>query len=368
MNVPVKTRFPPRPSFPVLRSLAALAAMACMASGQENAAPPPAENLALKDIRVHDPWILPDPGSRTYYLYTSSRDPVTRRNGVKAYKSADLKSWSGPIQVFEVPDGIWADPTHGTWAAEVHPYKGRHYLFVTLHNNDAIFARPPDVWRPNHLRGTAIAAADSPEGPFVLLKPDGPHPPDKFMTLDGTLHIDAAGRPWMVYCHEWIQKIDGTISAIRLTDDLSNTEGDPIHLFKGSDAPWLNESLAPDARQLSYVTDGCQLYRTGDGSLVMLWSSYRNGSYIETQARSRSGNLEGPWEQLEPLVDGDSGHGMCFETFDGGRMLVLHRPFGKPTTRAKLYDVDLSGDRLRIVRPRGDLDGDGRAAIVGGGK
>ena len=324
------------------------------------------EPLLLEDIRIHDPWILPDPESRTYHFYTSSRDPRTRRSGVKSYRSKDLKHWTGPISVFEIPDGIWAEPTHGAWAPEVHRHKDRYYLFVTLHNQDAVLSEPPDVWRKNHLRGTVVAVADSPEGPFELLKPDGPHPPRDFMTLDGTLHIDAGGEPWMVYCHEWIQKIDGTVEAIRLKDDLSDTKGPPIHLFKGSDAPWLNSSLRPDTRQLSYVTDGCELYRTRDGSLVMLWSSYRNGSYVETQARSTSGKLEGPWEQLDPLVDGDSGHGMIFDTFDGGKMLVVHRPFGKPTTRAKLYDIEDAGDRFRIVRPRGDLDGDGRAAIVGG--
>jgi beta-xylosidase len=344
--------------------LAIVTAAAGLARAQE-ASPPPA-TLLLQDIRIHDPWILAHAASKTYYLYTSSRDPETRRSGVKAYQSRDLKHWTGPREVFQVPDGIWANPTHGTWASEVHAYRGRYYLFVTLHNNDAVFAKPPEVWRPNHLRGTAVAVADSPDGPFELIKRDGPHPPREFMTLDGTLHIDPDGQPWMVYCHEWIQKIDGTISAIRLTDDLAATSGEPLHLFKGSDAPWLNASLKPDASQLSYVTDGCQLYRTREGSLVMLWSSYRNGVYIETQARSKSGKLAGPWEQLDPLVDGDSGHGMFFDTFDGQRMLVVHRPFGKPTTRAKLYDVEDAGDRFRIVRPRGDLDGDGRAAISEG--
>ena len=37
------------------------------------------------------------------------------------------------------------------------------------------------------------------------------------MTLDGTLYVDRAGKPWMVYAHEWIQKVDGTMEAIPLT-------------------------------------------------------------------------------------------------------------------------------------------------------
>lgn len=349
----------------LLAALIAAPLLGMNASAQADAGATPEaskETLKLEDIRVHDPWILPHKESGTYYLYTSDRDPVTRRSGVKTYKSRDLKNWTGPINVFRVPDGIWANPTHGAWAAEIHPYKGRYHLFVTLHNNDEVFASPPEVWRPNHLRGTVVAAADSPEGPFELLKPGGPHTPRNFMTLDGTLHLDPDGQPWMVYCHEWIQKIDGTISAIRLTEDLSDTVGEPIHLFKGSDAPWLNGSLKADARQLSYVTDGCQLYRTKDGTLIMLWASYKNGKYVQTQARSETGKLEGPWEQLDPLIYRDSGHGMFFDTFEGRRMLVLHRPFGQPTTRAKLYDIEDAGNHFRIVRPRGDLDGDGSPA------
>ncbi len=353
---------PPIPSRRFLRRAAfALALSASLASGEPAQDDEPAADgtLKLEDIRIHDPWILPHAESRTYFFYTASRDPESRRSGVKAYRSRDLKRWSGPFQVFDVPDGIWANPTHGAWAPEVHEYRGRYYLFVTLHNEDEALAEPPEVWRKNHLRGSVVAAADSPEGPFELLKPDGPHPPRDFMTLDGTLYVDPEGQPWMVYCHEWIQKIDGTVEAIRLSEDLSATVGEPVHLFKGSDAPWLNASIRPDVRPLSYVTDGCQLYRTRDGGLVMLWASYRNGRYVQTQARSTSGKIEGPWEQLEPLVYRDSGHGMIFETFEGQRMLVVHRPFGSPLTRAKLYDVEDTGDRFRIVRPRGDLDGDG---------
>lgn len=89
----------------------------------------------------------------------------------------------------------------------------------------------------------------------------------------------------------------------------------------------------------------------------MLWSSYENGSYVETEARSKSGELAGPWEQLAPLVKQDSGHGMLFRTFDGQLMMVVHRPFRN--ARAKLYAMSDEGDHLRVVRERTDLDGEG---------
>jgi len=317
------------------------------------------QGVKLHDIPVHDPYVVPHEPTQTYYLYTSAspEDTDGERYGVKAYTSDDLVNWEGPHVVFQIPDDSWADPMDGAWAPEVHEYEDKFYLFVSLHNEDEVLAEPPEVWRTNHLRGTVVAVADSPDGPFEMLKKEGPHPPREFMTIDGSLYVDREGQPWMVYVHEWIQKIDGTFEAIRMTDDLSGTVGEPIHLFKGSDAPWRNEEISPSTEQLSYVTDGNQTYRTKTGELLMLWSSWDDDSYVQTLARSESGRLDGPWEQLDPLVRKDSGHGMLFDTFDGHLMMVLHRPFEYPQSRAKLFDVKDVGDSLRVVRPRPDLHG-----------
>jgi beta-xylosidase len=249
---------------------------------------------------------------------------------------------------------MWASPRQGAWAPEVHRYQGKYYLFVTLHNSDRVIDRPPDAWRVTHMRGTIIAVSDSPEGPFVPMKTDGPVPPADFMTLDGTLYIED-GVPWMVYAHEWVQMIDGTMEAVPLKTDLSGAAGAPIHLFKASDAPWLNANRKPSKRENNYVTDGPELFRTKTGQLLMLWSSYDRGSYVETVARSESGKLAGPWKQLAPLVGNDSGHGMLFRTFEGQLMMVLHQPFRN--ARAKLFDMEDTGDNLKVVRARTDLHG-----------
>jgi beta-xylosidase len=193
-----------------------------------------------------------------------------------------------------------------------------------------------------------------------LVKKDNTVTPSDFMTLDGTLYVDPAGKPWMVYAHEWMQKIDGTIEALPLKDDLSAAAGDPILLFKGSDAPWLDEQAVPSARSAIYVTDGPELFRTKDGHLLMLWSSYEKNSfgldgYVETLARSKTGELKGPWEQLPPLVRNDSGHGMLFRTFEGQLMLVVHQPF--IGAHGKIYEMEDLGDNLRVVRFRDDLSG-----------
>ena len=315
------------------------------------------KNLRLPDFYVHDPWILAHAPTKTYYLYTSNNVRATgiSRPGTIAYRSKDLLNWEGPLVVFTLPEGTWA-ANQPAWAPEVHEYKGRFYLFTTLHNPEKVIASPPAVWRTTHMRGTAIAASQSPEGPFTLLKTDGPVPPADFMTLDGTLYVDRTGKPWMVYAHEWIQKIDGTMEAVPLKDDLSGASGWPVYLFKGSDAAVkLNDQCIASAKENHYVTDGPELFRTKDGHLLMLWSSYENAGYVQTVARSKSGEIKGPWEQLPPLVRGDSGHGMLFHTFDGQLMMVLHRPFKR--AHAKLYEMKDEGDNLRILRERSDLDG-----------
>lgn len=318
---------------------------------------PMRQDLHLSEMPVHDPWILAYAPTKTYYLYTSNNARITgvSRPGTMVYRSKDLLNWEGPLIAFTLPEGTWA-ANEPAWAPEVHEYKGRFYLFTTLHNSGKIIASPPEVWRTNSMRGTVIAVSQSPEGPFTLLKTDGPVPPANFMTLDGTLYIDPTGKPWMVYAHEWIQKIDGTMEALPLTEDLSQAAGSPIYLFKASDAPWLDEQGTASTRENHYVTDGPELFRTKDGHLLMLWSSYDNNGYVQTVARSKSGQLGGPWEQLQPLVREDSGHGMLFHTFDGQLMMVLHRPFRN--ARAKLYEMSDEGDHLRTLRERTDLDQD----------
>lgn len=311
--------------------------------------------LTLPNMPLHDPWVLANEADKTYYLYTSNVATVSGVSGVgtMAYRSRDLKHWEKPVVVFTASEMKWAQK--GGWAPEVHRWKGKYYLFTTIHDDTKPLPPGRNAVRPTYRRGTISAVSDTPLGPFHPLNPEGPLPPDDFMTLDGSLYVDPAGKPWLVYAHEWLQKTDGTMEALRLADDLSKRVGDPIFLFKASDAPWLDEGVTPSIRSLQYVTDGPELYRTRDGHLLMLWSSYSNDDkYIQTVARSKSGSIEGPWEQLAPLVYEDSGHGMLFHAFDGSLMLILHRPFHN--ARGKIYAMKDDGDHLEVVQERTDLD------------
>ena len=111
---------------------------------------PSKSGLKLGDLSVHDPFILAHAQSRTYYLYNSSgpRQTGRPRSGVLVYKSTDLENWEGPKVIFEVPDGLWANPAHGVWAPEVHEYRGKFYLLATLHNNDKLIDMPAEELLP----------------------------------------------------------------------------------------------------------------------------------------------------------------------------------------------------------------------------
>lgn len=185
---------------------------------------PDEADLRLSDLRIRDPYVLADAISGTYFLYgTTDQEPWSGPGvGFDAYRSSDLEHWSGPIEVFRPPAGFWG--TTQFWAPEMHRYAGRYFMFAT-------FAGP--VRR----RGTQALVADRPDGPFLPWS-DGPVTPDGWESLDGTLHVDPDGVPWLVFCHEWLQIGDGSIAVLRRSDELTRAVGEPIVLFHASEARW----------------------------------------------------------------------------------------------------------------------------------
>ena len=80
----------------------------------------------LADLRIRDPFILPDPDTQTYYLCVTLRPSEGHpRSGVGVYTSDDLKSWHGPFTVFEISSDFWAQ--HSIWAPELHRYQDKYY-------------------------------------------------------------------------------------------------------------------------------------------------------------------------------------------------------------------------------------------------
>lgn len=305
-----------------------------------------AQNLTLKDIYIRDPFILSMEEEGVYYMYATS---TTTENGVAyggmvAYQSKDLKTWTGPVRVFDVPRDNFL--TGVVWAPEVHRYNGKYYLFATL-NSDIVWKAPKKDHPAYTHRATQIFWADRPEGPFLPFENKQPHTPMGQMCLDGTLWVEN-GVPYMIYCHEWVEMMDGTMEIVELKPDLSAPAGQPVRLFCASAAEWSTGGARADGER-TYVTDGCFLYRTKTGKLLMIWSSFKNGSYAIGIAESATGRVVGPWrQQKEPLFEKDGGHGMIFRTFEGNLRLVLHSPNGGGLERAHLFEIEDCGDTLKL--------------------
>jgi arabinan endo-1,5-alpha-L-arabinosidase len=280
--------------------------------------------MKLSDIHLRDPFVLPVQAEGRYYLYGTMGAYAWTETaiGFDGYVSADLQTWEGPFPVFRPPAGFWAD--RNFWAPEVHVYHGRYFLFASFKASGIC-------------RGTQILAADSPRGPFRPVSA-GPATPPEWECLDGTLFVAADGNPWLVFCHEWVQVGDGEICALPLSEDLSSAVGEPVVLFRASQAPWVKGIESKGRR--GYVTDGPWLQRLPGGELLMFWSSFSVGGYSIGVARSASGKLTGPWLQdSRPLYSEDGGHCMTFRDFDGNLWLSFHQPNGHPDERPRFMPL-----------------------------
>ena len=309
-----------------------------------------AQTLTLKDINIRDPFIMPMEKEGVYYMYATSPTQENGKTygGMVAYKSKDLKHWSEPVRVFDVPRDNWL--TGIVWAPEVHKYQGKYYLFATL-NSDIVWKAPLKDHPYYVHRATQIFWADNPEGPFLPFDNKLPHTPMGQMCLDGTLWVEDNGTPYMIYCHEWVEMMDGTMEMLELKPDLSGTVGQPVRLFCASAAEWSTGTLRADGIR-TYVTDGCFLYRTKTGKLLMIWSSFKNGEYAIGIAESVTGKVVGPWrQQPEPLFDKHGGHGMIFKTFEGKLCLVLHAPNSPGgQERAHIFEIEDLGNTLKLKK------------------
>jgi arabinan endo-1,5-alpha-L-arabinosidase len=293
--------------------------------------------VKTSDIQIRDPFILVRRTEGRYVLFGTTDHALWHGpgTGFDCYTSRDLAEWEGPIPAFRPPKGFWA--TTNFWAPEAHEYNGSFHLLATFKAE-------------GRYRGTQVLRSVRPEGPYLPIS-EGPVTPRDWECLDGTLHVDAQGRPWIVFCQEWQQVHNGGMHAMRLSDDLARAVAPPLFLFNASEAPWVrpipDRPLEKGYRFPCYVTDGPFLHRMSDGTLLMLWSSAGAQGYAMGIARSVSGTVEGPWSQdASPLWSRDGGHGMVFRALDGRLFTSLHTPNDTPNERAAFFPLEERGGTL----------------------
>lgn len=300
------------------------------------------KDVPLDSIQLSDPCILADKKTGMYYMTGT---------GGQLWKSKDLARWDGPYQVTETDPSSWMGPKPEIWAAELHEYKGKYYYFATFTNNAVKIDTVKGTVIPR--RASHILVSDNPDGPYKPMK-DATYLPASMPTLDGTFWVDKNGKPYMIYCHEWLQNWNGTVEKIELKPDLSGSIGKGKILFRSSDSPWSREKMG-DKILPNRVTDGPWLFRTGTGRLGIIWTSWVFGDYTQGVAYSESGTLDGPWvQEKDPITPPNFGHGMLFQTFDGKWLMSVHSHKdvnGRYVRIPHLFEVDLSGDKLVLGKP-----------------
>ena len=300
-------------------------------------------SIHVHDLHIRDVCILPVPQEGKYYLYDSRPMPGQKGRAINVRESEDLVWWSEASHAF-VPGGDFWGPLD-LWAPECHYWRGKYYAVSSFR-------------AAGGYRGCQFLVSDSPNGPFIPMV-NKPATPENWHCLDGTLYEDKAGTPWMVFCHEWIQVQDGQICAIQMKEDLSDSVGEPIILFRASEAPWrfkkncysLWNYTAPQPKLgWARITDGPYMLRQDEKTLLMVWTSYSETAYSTGYARSLSGEIEGPWiQEDEPLFTQDGGHPMLFTRFDGKLMMTMHSPNVPGKERMLIFEMECTDGRLNIV-------------------
>ncbi|GLB50363.1 glycoside hydrolase family 43 protein [Neptunitalea lumnitzerae] len=295
---------------------------------------------ALDEIVLSDPCILADQKTQMYYMTGT---------GGKLWKSKDLKYWEGPFNIAKTDSTSWMGPNPMIWAAELHKYQGKYYYFGTFTNENIIIDTVKGREIPR--RASHILVSDTADGPYVPMK-DKTYLPANKPTLDGTFWVDKNGKPYMIYCYEWLQNWQGTMEKIELKSDLSGSVGEGELMFKASDSPWSEEYNEEGKLVPSKVTDGPYLFTTETGRLGMIWTSWIHDVYTQGVAYSESGTLEGPWiHGKEPITPPNFGHGMLFKTLDGKLLMSVHShrsENGRYIRVPHLFEVDLSGDTIKV--------------------
>lgn len=280
------------------------------------------------EISIRDPFVLVD--ENKYFLYgTRAANFGQQTGGFDVYVGTDLENWSEPKQIF---DSERFNMNKGAnWAPEIHKFNDKYYIFATFEQK-------------NGNRGTYSLVCDTPDGEFLPCSEKALTPED-WWSLDGTLYVSKEGKPYLVFCHEHVQILNGTVCYVALNDTLSESIGEPVCLFSGSDA--FGVEYLENQR---YVTDGPYLFRGKNDRLYMIWSTSVNDCYYQCIAYSDNGEIDGKWLQLEPIFTKDGGHGMIFRDMNNQLKLTLHCPNIQTMERPVFFDIIDTGETFTILK------------------
>ena len=114
--------------------------------------------VPLKELSMSDPFIYPDPDTKTYWLTST---------GGALYKSTDLEMWTGPYNVIDISH-TWMQGQFVA-AAEIHKFNGKFYYAGTWNNHGICIEQVPRRYNVP-LNQTQLLVSDKVDGPYLPLE------------------------------------------------------------------------------------------------------------------------------------------------------------------------------------------------------
>nr|WP_277952195.1 family 43 glycosylhydrolase [Streptococcus thoraltensis] len=153
---------------------------------------------------------------------------------------------------------------------------------------------------------------------------------NNWSAIDGILYFED-DIPYLIFSHSFETSPNGDMCLLTLSDDLTTATSQPITLFAAAEAQWAKPipftkaefGLDGDV----YFTDGPSLFKVEDKELFMLWSSWGTAGYAVGLAKSDTGIVAEPWQQVPaPLFDQNGGHAMIFKDLEQTLRFAYHFP------------------------------------------
>lgn len=294
--------------------------------------------LLTTDMNVRNPFIVVDRKEKCYYMIVPKAEGVTY--SLQAYQSMNLKSWKNLGSVYETVPGFLGDKE--LVAPEVFDYKDNYYCFVTVSGENVV-------------RGTTILKGGaSPVEQYTPMLPNTEDglcaTPSNWQSQDGSLYVDDNGTPWLVFSRSWqgTPNLVGEIYAVQLSEDLTQTIGEPVKLFSATDAKWtlpMNYEVSGQVRE-AYQAEAPFIWKDEtSGNLIMTWSGESSGNYSIGQAISTNG-IKGPWIQENiPVYSSDGGHAMIFKDLEGKLKIAYHAP-NSGTEIIRIADITITDGKI----------------------
>lgn len=326
-----------------------------------------------------DPSVLRKPTGEVvqydgkYWLYFTSEKADVQ--GYVARSTTDFVHWQEEGVVFDAR-GTWARDAF--WAPEGYEINGKYYLFFSAQN-----AEYP--WTQAEKFNIGVAVADSPKGPFKLLK-DEPIFDPGYPIIDANLFIDDDGTPYLTFsrcCYQHAVETELSKKAreegkfdeieeswaygIQLTPDFKSVVGEPQLLIRppmtldDKDAEWESRSVTSGEVNRRW-TEGTALFKLGDTYYIAYSANYFGGDWYAV-GYATSKNPLGPYVKAanNPILEKNTqkggnvrgvGHGNIFFSPDRSEMYYVYH------ARTEGHDRKLFIDRM-YLKENGEIWIDG---------